>query len=126
MSESPFSIQKAVRRFRESGRRLPDLEETDIAEYLKAVNEIGGADYMLLSWAHIETGADASEFHTSGRQSEGREYHPLTVRMCKLVDIRLSRIRFMRSKTRGRGAIEREVPVTEAFARCAHTSSVTA
>lgn len=108
---SPFAVRGAITLYQEStgaGKRLPELEPDEMDKYLAAVQRLGGPEYRMLAWAHIETGADAGELHEA-----------LTVRHCRFPPDRsgITRLRFIRTKTEGRGAVERLVPVPEAFAQ---------
>ena len=105
---SPFFVQKAVKLYEErGGGRLPEMEPDELETYLANAEQIENAAYRLLFWAHIETGADAGELHDA-----------LTVRHVRFPaePTGLTRLRFIRTKTEGRGAVERLVPVTTAFA----------
>jgi integrase len=119
IKESPFDTRGAIKKYtegREEHVRLPELEPDEFQRYLDQVGKIAGADYRMLLWAHIETGADAGEFIPTPRQEQS--YQPLTVRMCRLdpgPDESVA-LRFIRTKTRGRGTKERFVPVTREFA----------
>lgn len=107
---TPFAVRNAVTLYPESSasaKRLPELEPDELDAYLAAVDRLGGPHYRLLQWAHVETGADAGEL-----------LEHLTVRHVRFPGEKggLTRLRFIRTKTEGRGAVERLVPVTEGFA----------
>lgn len=106
---TPFAVRGAITLHQEpSGatKRLPELEPDELNAYLAAVLRLGGPEYRLLAWAHVATGADAGELHEA-----------LTVRHCRFTDGGITRLRFIRTKTEGRGAVERLVPVAEGFAK---------
>lgn len=109
MPTSPFYVAKAVTAYDESSGtgRLPELEADELQAYLTAVEASDGPAYRLLLWAHIETGADSGELHDA-----------LTVRCVRFPTdpSGLTRLRFIRTKTEGRGAVERSVPITKGFA----------
>lgn len=107
---TPFAVRGAVTLYAEStkvDKRLPELEDDELDAYLAAVDRLGGPCYRLLQWAHVETGADVGEL-----------LEHLTVRHVRFPGEGggLTRLRFIRTKTEGRGAVERLVPVTEGFA----------